>query len=477
MKTRMLLAGAALISVSTVASAATDYTLPAGGSLPFDNRQPALAVTRSLLSFGIYPVRDEGGSYDSYGGTLGFVYDFAGNFPPGSSLLANGSLVSIASNTALFSLLGTMYGGDGRSTFALPNLMGTAVIGLGAAPGVTGWSQGEAVGQTWTTLTTAQLPAHTHLLGDGRTTGATGGGQAFSNMMPSLPMRRLIATGGTFPSQSSRGNSAFIGQLATFAGAFTPAGWLEADGSLLRISDHTTLFSVIGTTYGGDGMETFALPDLRGRLSVGSDGNHPLGSSWGSEATILTSAQMPEHTHPLPDGQGTAGSGGVEPVANHQPSLSVNFLIATEGFYPGREGGTDFVDETPTLGQITEFAGNFAPRGWAFANGQLLSISSNTALFSLLGTTYGGDGRTTFALPDLRGRTLIGGDNGFGQSDTNVGDVVGTDQFYLGASLPSHVHSVAVVPEPSTWAMFGAGLAVVVLRRRRRFSNMHIYMA
>ena len=236
----------------------------------------------------------------------------------------------------------------------------------------------------------------------------------------------------------------------------------------MRISDHTALFSIIGTTYGGDGVETFALPDLRGRVSVGSDGNHPLGSSWGSEATTLTSAQMPDHTHPLPDGQGTAGSGGAEPVSNHQPSLAVNVLIATEGYYPGREGGTDFVNDTPTLGQITEFAGNFAPRGWAFANGQLLSISSNSALFSLLGTTYGGDGRTTFALPNLRGRTLIGGENGFGQSDTNVGDVVGTDQFHLGASLPSHVHSVAVVPEPSTWAMLGAGLAVVVLRRQRR---------
>ncbi len=122
----------------------------------------------------------------------------------------------------------------------------------------------------------------------------------------------------------------------------------------------------------------------------------------------------------------------------------------------------------PFLGEIRMFAGNYAPQGWAFCNGQLLAIASNTALFSLLGTTYGGDGRTTFALPNLRGRTLIGGDNGFGQSDTNVGDVVGTDQFYLGASLPSHVHSVAVVPEPSTWAMFGAGLAVLMLRRRRR---------
>ena len=61
----------------------------------------------------------------------------------------------------------------------------------------------------------------------------------------------------------------------------------------------------------------------------------------------------------------------------------------------------------PFLGEISIFAGNFAPRGWAFCQGQMLSIAQNTALFSLLGTTYGGNGQTTFALPDLRGRVLV----------------------------------------------------------------------
>ena len=78
----------------------------------------------------------------------------------------------------------------------------------------------------------------------------------------------------------------------------------------------------------------------------------------------------------------------------------------------------------PFLGQIMMFGGNFAPRGWAFCNGQLLAISQNTALFSILGTTYGGDGRTTFALPDLRGRAPInsgGGSAGPGLSPRPLG--------------------------------------------------------
>jgi len=91
-----------------------------------------------------------------------------------------------------------------------------------------------------------------------------------------------------------------------------------------------------------------------------------------------------------------------ESMDNMQPSLGINYIIALVGLYPSRNG------DMPFIGEIIMFAGNFAPRGWAFCSGQLLPISSNTALFSLLGTTYGGDGETTFALPDLRGRVPVG---------------------------------------------------------------------
>ena len=94
------------------------------------------------------------------------------------------------------------------------------------------------------------------------------------------------------------------------------------------------------------------------------------------------------------------------------------------------------------MGIIKLFAGNFAPRDWAFCNGQLLSISQNTALFSLLGTTYGGDGRTTFALPDLRGRAAVGFGQGPGLSNYTQGEVTGTESVTLTTNqMPAHTHT------------------------------------
>ncbi|WP_299209572.1 tail fiber protein [uncultured Dokdonia sp.] len=96
----------------------------------------------------------------------------------------------------------------------------------------------------------------------------------------------------------------------------------------------------------------------------------------------------------------------------------------------------------PFLGEIKLFAGNFAPRSWAYCDGQLLAISQYSALFSILGTTYGGDGRTTFALPDLRGRAAIHPGNGPGLSTYRLGQRGGQEQIHLTISnLPSHNHT------------------------------------
>jgi microcystin-dependent protein len=95
----------------------------------------------------------------------------------------------------------------------------------------------------------------------------------------------------------------------------------------------------------------------------------------------------------------------------------------------------------PFLGQIMMFAGNFAPRGWAFCDGQLLPISQNTALFSILGTTYGGDGRTTFALPDLRGRVSIHPGSGPGLTSRRLGEKGGAETVTLNVNeIPRHDH-------------------------------------
>ena len=93
------------------------------------------------------------------------------------------------------------------------------------------------------------------------------------------------------------------------------------------------------------------------------------------------------------------------------------------------------------IGEIRGFAGNFAPRTWAFCEGQLLAISSHTALFSILGTTYGGDGRSTFALPDLRGRTMIGPGTGPGLTPRALGARGGSETNTLTTlQMPSHTH-------------------------------------
>ena len=107
------------------------------------------------------------------------------------------------------------------------------------------------------------------------------------------------------------------------------------------------------------------------------------------------------------------------------------------------------------IGEIRMFAGNFAPRNWAFCEGQLLSIATNTALFSILGTTYGGDGRTTFALPDLRGRVPLGPGNGPGLSPKILGQLSGSETNVMNSNqLPPHTHAatITVKPQASTAA-------------------------
>lgn len=100
----------------------------------------------------------------------------------------------------------------------------------------------------------------------------------------------------------------------------------------------------------------------------------------------------------------------------------------------------------PFIGQISVVAFDFAPKGWMKCEGQLLQISQYTALFSLLGTQYGGNGQTTFALPDLRGRVIAGTGNGTGLSPRSIGETVGTENNQITVSqLPAHTHTVAAV--------------------------------
>src|SRR6059036_3348852 len=99
----------------------------------------------------------------------------------------------------------------------------------------------------------------------------------------------------------------FVGEIRIFAGNFAPAGWMFCEGQLLPISENETLFNLIGTTYGGDGQSTFALPDLRGRLPIHQGNSFILAETGGAEEITLTVSQIPAHTHTLL----CAASGGI----------------------------------------------------------------------------------------------------------------------------------------------------------------------
>lgn len=139
----------------------------------------------------------------------------------------------------------------------------------------------------------------------------------------------------------------------------------------------------------------------------------------------------------------TMGNAGYsQPVSIMQPYLALNYCIALSGIYPSRDSMEPFV------GEIELFAFNFAPRDYAACDGQLMSIQQYTALFSLIGTTYGGNGQTTFALPDLRGRAPIHKGQGPGLSNRAMGEQGGIESVTLTISqMPAHSHTPNIIYE------------------------------
>ena len=423
----------AILPVQTTNAQAV--TGPEGGNQPFSTIQPSLALNYIIAVTGIYPLRD-GSDFDQDTPYLGEIFLFAGNFAPAGYMFANGAVLQIAQNTALFSLLGTTYGGNGQTTFALPDLRGRIPVGMGQGPGLPQVYLGEWGGSETVTLTSAQMASHSHTLSGGGATEATGGSQSFNNLQPYVGINFVMAVDGIFP---------IFSEIRMFAGNFSPGGYF-ANGSLLSIDQNTALFNLLGTTYGGDGLTTFALPDLRGRVPVGA-GNGPglssfvIGQQAGTPSVMMTINQLPGHTHSLSGGGNTNPAGSGNPIENRQPYLAIRYIICTSGIYPSQSGG---IAAIPLIGQVRPYAAGWGlPNGWAEADGSLLQISSNQALFNVLGTTYGGDGLTTFALPDMRGRVPVGAGNGPGLSPVLLGQRWGGETVTLTSlNLPSHTHTV-----------------------------------
>jgi len=160
----------------------------------------------------------------------------------------------------------------------------------------------------------------------------------------------------------------YVGEIRMFAGNFAPAGWMMCDGQLLPISENETLFQLIGTTYGGDGESTFALPNLQSRVPIHQGNGFILAETGGAEEITLTVSQIPAHSHPFlatlnpgattnaqpnltanspnvglyiedvptvnMSAQAISAVGGSQPHTNLQPFLCINFIISLFGIFP-----------------------------------------------------------------------------------------------------------------------------------------------
>ena len=263
---------------------------------------------------------------------------------------------------------------------------------------------------------------------------------------------------------------AVLGEIRLYAGGRAPEGWVFCDGSLLSIAQNQALFEQIGDNFGGDGVTTFALPDLRGRTPIHAGGVGPIvGNNGGSETVVLTAAQLGGHTHavsaganattPKPQGSfwaenggaatapysvaaggGTMAAGAVtttgkgEPHENMQPFLVLNFIIAIEGGFVS--------DPTPLMGEVRPFAGA-VPSGWVPCDGRQLPLRQNTALFTLLGAPYGYDrSAETFGVPNLQDNLVVGQGQGKDLSLRLLGSSGGVNSVTLTLDqLAEHTHA------------------------------------
>lgn len=306
-----------------------------------------------------------------------------------------------------------------------------------------------------------------------------------------------------------------LGEIRLFAGTFTPEGWAFCDGQILEISKNTALFSILGTTYGGNGIITFALPNLNGRVPIGYGygpglTNRELGVMGGVQNVILNSANLPSHNHgnqllkfDVPEstatvkvysGRGTtqvpgtgtvmasgmrnervysdaaaervdmmensvqvsaantftlntSSAGGGNGHNNMSPYLTMNYIICLQGEFPSRfnygDPGYGSGDENSYTGEIKMFAGNYAPKGWLPCNGSMLEIAKYEDLYSLIDTTYGGDGMSYFRLPDLSGRAPLGAGQGPGLSNYTAGQTGGLEKMTLFQNeISPHIHTL-----------------------------------
>ena len=273
--------------------------------------------------------------------TVGEIRLFAGITPPAGWAFFDGRAVAVGEYQALFEAIGYRWGGEGP-VFRLPDLRGRVPVGAGQGPGLRERKLAETGGQETVTLNGTHLPAHDHdlvaqrskattaspgeamlaqttvasgtrealayasgLSATGRrilrddSVQATGGGGGHANRMPTLAINFIISL---FGSTATAGMDAFIGEIRAFSFHAAPSGWLKCHGTRMVLHASRALYTVIGETFGGDGMTYFSLPDLRAAAALGPGAGegltrYALGEAAGAPTASLSVQQMPSHFH------------------------------------------------------------------------------------------------------------------------------------------------------------------------------------
>ena len=469
---------------------------------------------------------------------------------PQGYLLEDGSAVSRTEYDDLFAVIGTTYGaGDGSTTFNLPDSRGRTSVNRNTSDSEF-TTIGQKSGTKTQTLTTAQLPSHTHtgttgmgnaiygrvvylggsgvasnhLTGFGGgyldrndagyalanhrhnfTSNATGSGQAHENVQPSIVKMSAIKYAPVDVSAPELpAGTSISGYWTTI-----PSGYLAENGAAVSRITYDDLFDEIGVTYGnGNGSSTFTLPNSQGKASLNYSNIDPdydlMGESLGSKLETLSIAQIPGHTH-----TGTTGSGNAMPYrVVHQVGSGTagdhiagwsgangyadytwsNYPLAlhTHSFTSNATGsGTGHNEIQPSITKLyaikhtsssestpltvptgTSVASydTTVPSGYLYEDGSAVSRSTYSALFGVIGSTYGdGDGTTTFNLPDSRGRIGVIRDPGDADFD-EMGDKYGVKSVSLTiGQLPSHTHTGTTGSGNAMWyrTVTGAGGSTV----------------
>ena len=442
----LLLAGLGHLGHTVVAPTSTTGSTGAAVVSPMSIEKPSAGLRWMIALNGIFPSGGSSVFEEAYFGEIRL-------FAAGAPYINNnewtecaGQLLPIAQNQALFALLGTTFGGNGTTNFALPDLRGRTPIGAGQGPGLPSYQVGQTGGSNTLTLNASNLPSHSHTISGG-STDATGSGVAVDNMPPYLALYPFIVDGGPYYDMGTIRWTAF-----SFA-ASVPG--LRCEGQLVPVAQNSALFTILGTTYGGNGTSNFGIPDLRGRMMVGA-GTGPglnavaLGERGGQVQRTIGVAELPAHTHTYSGGTtGSTGSGSA--AAGRAPYLGLTTGVALSGLFGDSSDIPAIAEVRFHAGTAQFFSFDRNSTYWP-CDGSSHAITLADTLFEfygvVVGSTWGGDGSTTVGVPDLRGRSPFGIGTGPGLGPIVLAALSGSDMIagMTPAMMPAHTHTYIGAP-------------------------------